>query len=269
MNIEDREFDQICNFMHRNYGINLTKKRSLIEGRLSQVISSGGYPDFKAYTAAVIRDEHLQQQMVTRLTTNFTFFQRESMHYDYMVKDAVPALFRASPHKSSLKLWSAGCSSGDEAYTASIYLREMALFDRRAGNYLIHATDISDKVLEQAKSGCFSDDSLKNVSPEIRRKYFASLPDGRWKVSPLIADSVRFSKLNLMEHFPPTFRNFDIIFCRNVMIYFTSETRESLARKYYDALAPGGYLFIGMSETIPAARIGFQVMRPSVFRKEG
>ena len=269
MNIEDREFNQICNFMHHNYGINLVKKRSLIEGRLSQVISASGYPDFKAYTAAVIQDEKLQQQMVTRLTTNFTFFQRESMHYDYMVKEAIPTLLKAYPHKNSLKLWSAGCSSGDEAYTASIYLREMSLLNRRVGTYLIHATDISDKVLEQAKSGCFSDDSLKNISPEIRKRYFTNLPDGRWKISPLIADSVRFSKLNLMNVFPPTFRSFDIIFCRNVMIYFTPEIREALAQKYYDALVPGGYLFIGMSETIPASRIGFQVMRPSVFRKEG
>lgn len=269
MNIEDREFHQICSFMHQNYGINLEKKRSLIEGRLSQVISANGYPDFKSYTAAVVRDEKLQQQMVTRLTTNFTFFHRESVHYDFMVKEAIPSLLRTYPHKSSLKLWSAGCSTGDEAYTASIYLRELSLLNKCAGSYLIHATDISDRVLEQAKSGCFSEDSLKNLSPEIRRRYFTSLPDGRWKVSPLVADSVRFSKLNLMGSFPPTFRNFDIIFCRNVMIYFTPEIRESLSRKLYESLNPGGFLFIGMSENIPANQIGFKIMRPSVFRKEG
>lgn len=269
MKIEDREFQQICSFMRNDYGINLEKKRSLIEGRLSQVILANGYSDFRSYLAAVVRDDQLQQQMVTRLTTNFTFFQRESMHYDYMVKEAIPTLLESYPHKSGLKLWSAGCSSGDEAYTASIYLREMAFLNKRVSNYTIQATDISDNVLQQAKDGCYSEESLKNLSQPLKKRYFTKLPDGRWKVSPLIADSVRFSKLNLMRDFPLAFRNFDIIFCRNVMIYFTPEIRRKLSRKYYDALNPGGYLFVGMSETIPAAETGFKVMRPSVFRKEG
>lgn len=268
MKIEDREFDQICSFMSSQYGINLKKKRSLIEGRLSNVIIQNGYHDFRTYLAAVLTDNKLQQQMVTRLTTNFTFFQREEMHYHYMVKEAIPTILKEKPHKSNLKIWSAGCSSGDEAYTTAIFLKEMSFLNKRTENFTIYATDISDAALSQAKEGCYTDESLKNISSVLRKRYFKQLPNGRWKISPDISGNVHFSKLNLMQPFPLAYRNFDIIFCRNVMIYFTPEIRKQLSRKYYEALNLGGYLFIGMSETIPAAEIGFRVMRPSIFRKE-
>jgi chemotaxis protein methyltransferase CheR len=268
LKIEDREFQQICTFMQNNYGINLANKRSLIEGRLAQIVTANGFSDFPPYLSAVMTSDAMRQQMVTKLTTNFTFFERESMHYDYMVHQAIPALQERYAHKMSLKLWSAGCSSGDEAYTASIYLRELMTQNKKLISYSIHATDISNDALQMARAGRYSEDSLKNIALPLRQKYFTQQEDGHWQISPLAANGITFSKLNLMDPFPVAFRGFDIIFCRNVMIYFTPEIRRKLAKKYYDALVPGGYLFIGMSESIPAAETGFKVMRPSVFKKE-
>ena len=268
MKIEDREFQLICEFMKKNYGIDLGKKRSLIEGRLSQIVTSGGFQDFQSYTKAALTDGTLQQQMVTKLTTNFTFFRREDLHYDFMVRQAVPDILKRISGKNSLKIWSAGCSTGDEAYTAAMYLKEMPLSIKKP-SYSILATDISDHALRLAKEGCYSEDSLKNLPPEWRKKYFRQEENEKWKILPEITDSVCFSKLNLMERFPLNFRYFDLIFCRNVMIYFTSETRKELVRKFYAALNPGGYFFIGMSENIPAAELGLKMIKPSIFRKEG
>lgn len=269
MKIDDREFNQICSIMLNRYGIIMDRKRSLIEGRLSSLLTQNGFTDFRDFMAAVMTNEKLQQRMVTKLTTNFTFFQREEMHYEYMVREAIPAILAANPFKTNLKIWSAGCSSGDEAYTAAIYLEEMSFLNPKVKSYTIHATDISDNALAQAKEGTYTPDSLKNISTPLKKRYFTELPDGRSTISPKISEKVHFSKMNLMDPFPLAFQSFDIIFCRNVMIYFTPEIRRQLAKRYFDALNPGGYLFIGMSETIPAADIGFKVMRPSVFRKEG
>lgn len=269
MKIEDREFRLICEFMRNNYGIDLGKKRSLIEGRLTQTVTSGGFQDFRGYTEAVLAGGNLQQQMVTKLTTNFTFFRREDMHYDYMVQQAVPDLLKRFPSKSNLKIWSAGCSTGDEAYTASMYLKEMPRLSGKSPAYSILATDISDYALRLAREGCYPADSLKNIPPAWKKRYFQQAEDEKWRILPEITDSVHFSKLNLMENFPLNFRYFDIIFCRNVMIYFTSETRRELVRKFYAALNPGGYFFIGMSENIPAAELGFRTVKPSIFKKEG
>lgn len=267
MNISDSDFEQVRAFMLKQYGINLEKKRSLIEGRLSQLVEENGCDSFRDYVSAAMTNPKLQQQMVTRLTTNYTYFQREEVHFNYMVKEAVPAMLADNPHKRSLKLWSAGCSSGDEPYTISIFLREMMAAGSPISMYSIQATDISDDMLQHAQQGCYTEDNLKTLSPALRAKYLTPAGEGEWKLSPLVAAPIRFSKLNLMQPFPIGFQRFDIIFCRNVMIYFTQETRKELTQKFYDALNPGGYLFIGLSENIPGAKVGFQMMRPSVFQK--
>lgn len=269
MKIDDRSFQKICNFMLQNYGINLEKKRTLIEGRLSQAVIASGFHDFENYVTAAFVNDVLRRHMVTRLTTNFTFFEREGMHYEYMMREAIPDIVSRSPTKTNLKIWSAGCSSGDEAYTAVMHLKDAATFGRKAPQPVIMATDISDDALRMAREGTYSEESLKNISPLWKKRYFRQAEEQKWKVASEITENIHFSKLNLMEEFPPNFHYFDIIFCRNVMIYFTSDIRRRLAQKFYTALNTGGYLFIGMSETIPAAEIGFHTIRPSVFKKEG
>ncbi len=268
MNIDQKDFDQVKDFMLKGYGINLEKKRVLVEGRLKQLIVINGFENYHDYVQAVLKSTSLQQEMVTRLTTNYTFFSREDLHYDFMVKQAIPAIIKESPRKNALKIWSAGCSSGDEAYTAAMHLQDFLARDRTISSCSIYATDISDDMLRSAKAGIYVEDSIKNLPAAYRTKYFTKTEDGKWAIAPEITSMVKFSKLNLMTMFPMGFSGFDIIFCRNVMIYFTAETRKALAKKYCNALNPGGYLFIGLTETIPAAETGFKMIRPSIFQKE-
>ncbi|MEA4814273.1 MAG: protein-glutamate O-methyltransferase CheR [Oscillospiraceae bacterium] len=269
MAIDDRDFTLIRDFMLRTYGINLEKKRVLVEGRLTSLVDKNGFGSFHDYLSYAMSNPTLQQEMVTRLTTNFTFFLREGIHYDFMVKTAIPSIQKKNPVKNNLKIWSAGCSSGDEVYTAAMFLREEALKSRRFPAFHFQATDISDDALREARAAVYADSSLKNLPPDFQSKYLRKTDEpGKWKVVPEISGAVTFSKLNLIEPFPLAFHNFDIIFCRNVMIYFTSDISRQLAKKYFNALNPGGYLFVGMSETIPAAEIGFKMIRPSIFYKE-
>ncbi len=267
MNIADKEFGMIRDFMLNQYGIDLSKKRVLIESRLTQMATQNGYSDFKTFIPAVMSDQSLVQEMVTRLTTNFTFFLRESVHYDFMVQQAIPEMVKE--RKSSLiKVWSAGCSSGDEAFTAAMYLSEYQMKNPWLVDYKIVGSDISDEALSLAKKAEYTSENLNKLPPTFQKRYFDPLPDGNYRVKEDLKKHVSFTKLNLMSMFPPTFSGFDIIFCRNVMIYFTPEIRKKLAQKYYAALKPGGYLFIGLSESIPAAEVGLKTVRPAIFKRE-
>ncbi len=267
MNIGDKEFGMIRDFMLNQYGIDLSKKRVLIESRLTQMATQNGYSDFNTFIPAAMANQSLIQEIVTRLTTNFTFFLRESVHYDFMVQEAVPELINGK-RNSTVKIWSAGCSSGDEAFTAAMYLAEYKIKNPLLADYKIIGSDISDEALSLAKKAEYTSENLSKLPPTFQKRYFDPLPSGDYCIKEELKKHVSFMKLNLMSAFPPTFSGFDIIFCRNVMIYFTPEIRKKLAQKYCAALKPGGYLFIGLSESIPAAEAGLKTIRPAIFKRE-
>lgn len=268
MNIGDPEFNKIASFMLSSYGIDLSKKRVLIENRLRNLVLASGNDNFKDYLEAVFKNPTLRQEMVTCLTTNYTYFYREDLHYEYMVKQALPAMMEGIHIPYTAKLWSAGCSAGDEAFTAAMFLRDFMDNNRLFGGFSITATDISSNMLAQAREATYTPERLSKLPQPMQKKYFTQREDGKFIVKKELTDRVKFSELNLMDAFPPNFTGFDIIFCRNVMIYFTPEIRKQLSKKFLQALKPGGYLFIGMSESIPAAEIGFKMIRPSIFVKE-
>jgi len=268
LKMTDKDFDKIRDFMLSSYGIDLSKKRVLVESRLKQPATKGGYESMEAYLADVFKKQDMKQDMVTRLTTNFTFFMREDIHYDFLVNTALPEFLADTKTAFSLKVWSAGCSSGDEAYTAAIYLREFQIKNPKLANFTIIATDISDNALAAARKGIYSGESLNKLNPAYKKKYFTEIAPDQFKVNPELSSKVQFSQFNLMNPFPYNLTNFDIIFCRNVMIYFTPEVRKNLGKKYMQALKPGGYLFIGLSESLPAAQIGLTQVRPAIFRRE-
>ncbi len=268
MKMTDKDFDKIRDFMLSSYGIDLSKKRVLVESRLKQPATKGGYESMEAYLVDVFKKQDMKQDMVTRLTTNFTFFMREDIHYDFLVNTALPEFLADTKTAFSLKVWSAGCSSGDEAYTAAIYLREFQIKNPKLANFTIIATDISDNALAAARKGVYTGESLNKLNPAYKKKYFTEIAPDQFKVNPELSSKVQFSQFNLMNPFPYNLTNFDIIFCRNVMIYFTPEIRKNLGKKYMQALKPGGYLFIGLSESLPAAQIGLTQVRPAIFRRE-
>lgn len=268
LNLTDNDFIRLHNYMKQHYGIDLSKKKQLIISRLSPSLSQEGYTDFSGYVDDIISGKRsdLITPLINKLTTNYTYFVREKSHFDYLMQTVLPYLTKVHQRDRVLSIWSAGCSSGEEPYTISMYLKEFLGSQAASWDTRILATDISQQILSKAKSPSYDEASLKDVPDEWRRKYFRRQPNGSWTVSPEIAQNVIFRTFNLMD--PIQFkRKFDLIFCRNVMIYFDQTTKDKLVQRFYDATVPGGYLYIGHSESLSKNTCPYQYIMPAIFRK--
>lgn len=262
--LTDEEFRQLVSYIQTNYGIDLRKKRLLIESRMYSVLAEKKLSTFSEYFNLLRREGEAERDiMLNKLTTNHTYFMREPAHFEFMKKTFLPAQEKNNRVKN-LRIWSAGCSTGEEAYTAIMVMKEY--FGLNQGwDYRILATDISTHVLETAQMGVYPVESLKNLPPEWQRRWFRRSEDS-YLLSDEIKQEVIFKKFNLMDPFP--YREpFDLIFCRNVMIYFNQATKNRLVGKFCDALKPGGYLFIGHSETIQRDGVQLKYIAPSIFQK--
>lgn len=265
----DQEFHQLAAYIKSNYGIHLKEgKRAMVEGRLHGLLLKNGISSFSEYFKHVMSDNtgEAVAELINKITTNHTFFMREASHFFYFRDKALPELVKRVRNKD-LRIWSAGCSTGEEPYTIAFIIdeffgKEKALWDTR-----ILATDISSRVLEHAAKGVYSDESLKDLPSQWQLSYFKKSDTGS-EVVDRIKREVIFRKFNLMDKVFPFKRKFHIIFCRNVMIYFDRETKKELVNKFYDALEHGGYLFIGHSESISRGESPFRYVMPSVYRKE-
>ena len=268
MHLTDRDFARLRDFMYQNYGINLEKKRTLIEGRLAIIVKQKGYDDFGAYVDNLRADKSGSEVsvLVSRLTTNFTYFMREEEHFQFLKDAALPNIV-PKIRDGNLCIWSAGCSSGEEPYSLAMVLDDYFKNGKHGLDTKILATDISQRVLSNAVEGTYPKDRISRVSDQWTKKYFKKLDNGKYQVRPELKKEVIFREFNLME---PSFnfkRKFHVIFCRNVMIYFDNKTRGELAKRFYNALAPGGYLIIGLSETLVNQNTGFRYVRPSIYQK--
>lgn len=268
LEISQDEFLHLTTYMKTNYGINLTKKKTLVEGRLSNLIAEKGFDNFSDYLNAVFADRTGDEIaiLINRLTTNHTFFMREAKHFEYVQSTVLP-YFANTLQNRDLRVWSAGCSSGEEPYTLEIILHEF--FGNRIGLWdtKLLATDISTRVLNIAKEGVYPVSSLTDVPPMWKLNYFDKLDGERVRVKDVIRNDVIFRPFNLMEREFPFRGKFHIIFCRNVMIYFDQQTKTDLINRFYDALDVGGYLFIGHSETVDRESTKFKYIMPAVYRK--
>lgn len=263
------DFTRLVRFIHSNYGIDLTKKKSLIENRLSTTLSSMGYQDFKSYVDHIILDKNTADidVMLNKVTTNYTFFMREAEHFDYFRNTILPWIVETKKNRV-MSIWSAGCSSGEEPYTISMIIKEFLGSKAPLWDTRVLATDISQRVLSAATSAVYPEESLKNLPPTWKQKYFTKAPEeGHYLVAPAIKSNVIFQTFNLMS--PIRFRSkFDVIFCRNVMIYFDQTTRDGLIHRFYDATNPGGYLLIGHSEALNKKTTPYQYLMPATYRKQ-
>lgn len=269
LTLSQQDFTRLVQFVKKNYGIDLSKKMQLIMGRLSNTIISLGYTSFTDYIDHIISSKNPAdlEVMLNKLTTNYTYFMREEAHFNFFRDTILPYLLATKKNKV-LSIWSAGCSSGEEPYTISMIIKETlgaqaALWDTR-----VLATDISQNALKAAKEAVYDEDSLKNLSPSWKTKYFVKTQEqGVYSVAPGIKSNVIFQTFNLMD--PIHFRlKFDVIFCRNVMIYFDQNTKDALIQRFYEATAPGGYLLIGHSETINKEKTPYRYLMPATYRKE-
>lgn len=268
LHITDKEFHEMTTFIRRTYGIDLTKKRQLIEGRLSYTLKSKGYTNFGDYFKAIQADAtgNELEVFLNKITTNYSFFSRESEHFQYIIDRVMPELTHT--RKNDLRIWSAGCSSGQEPYNIAMAIDQYFAGKKGAWDTTILATDISTNVLTKAKNGIYHADDIKNLPALWRNKYFKALESGDYQVTPEIRREVVFRPFNLMEPIVAK-KPFDVIFCRNVMIYFDAPTTARLLQRFYDATAPGGYLFIGHSESMDGSGCGYTLVHPAVYKKLG
>ena len=269
MQIEDQDFFRLRDYIKKNFGVNLEKKRTLVEGRLSNTITQMGFTNFHDYIEDVFDDKSGAKinTLMTKLTTNYTYFMREETHYKFMEEVALP-YWTSVIRDRDLRIWSAGCASGEEAYTTAMVLCEWFGMKKKEWDTTILATDISTKVLDLAKRGVYPEEHFDHLSKEWQNKYFSMTGDGQYKVKDILANEVVFSQFNLMGEFSRFRKKFHIIFCRNVMIYFDTATKAALAKRFYNALEVGGYLFIGLSETLGGISGDFQQIAPAIYRRE-
>ena len=268
MAISETEFQEIVKFFKDRYGVNLKEKRALIEGRLASVMMKGNYATYSDFMQKVTQNPFGEEAttLVNSLTTNHTFFLRESVHFDFLKNVALPELKAKNASKKDLGIWSAAASSGEEAFTISMVLKDFFKLEFQNWDTTILATDVSRKALSIGAAGIYDEERVKDIPADWLSHNFDRTPDGRYAIKKELKDRVLFRYFNLMEQFPFK-RKFDIVFLRNVMIYFDEETKVKLLKKIYDVMEPGGYLFIGCTEIIDKTKSDFQSVQPSIYRR--
>lgn len=259
--ISQNQFDHISRTVYDFCGIRLTQeKQTLVNSRLTKRLNTLRLNDFDEYLELVEKDRNEFSQMIDSLTTNKTDFFREIQHFEFLRKKILPNL-----RSRKLRIWSAACSSGEEPYSISMLLHE-ALPSIRNWDIKILATDISNHILEKAKKAEYDDEQTADVSPNLRQKYFTRTPAGKYAVLDSVKNLVRFARLNLMGEWKMQ-GPFDVIFCRNVMIYFDKETQGNLVNRFYDLVSPGGHLFIGHSESLNGIAHNYRYIQPAIYQK--
>lgn len=268
--ITESEFKDLTAYIKRNYGINIKEeKKSLITGRLSNLLIEKEISNFADYYKYVISDVtgNAAVELINKITTNHTFFMREADHFDFFKSQVLPYLANTVKDKD-LRIWSAGCSSGQEPYTLAMILDEYFGQEKIWWDTKILATDISAKALHKAEKAIYGNEEINMLPSYWKINYLNQYDKNNCIINEKIRKEVIFRKLNFMDHSFPFKRKFHTIFCRNVMIYFDNETKWELIRKFYDLLEDGGYLFIGHSESLNREETKFRYIMPAVYRKD-
>jgi len=270
--LSDRHFRAIAKLIESQVGIKLpAAKRLMLEGRLHKRVRALNYSDLNEYVDNLFGAdlfEHELTHLIDVVTTNKTDFFREPAHFNFMREVAVPALLK--PHgRSDLKVWSAASSAGMEAYTAAIVLDDMVRTGTRL-RFRVLGTDISTAMLRMATAAIYTRDVLAPVPPEFIKRYFLrsrNRASDEVRVVPELRRLTNFMRMNLMDTTYPVDRDVDIIFCRNVLIYFEKDTQRKVVEQLCSHLRPGGYLMVGHSESMVHSVVpGLKQIQPTVFK---
>ena len=260
--IRDDEFQYLCELLYQSYGLNMRKKRVLIEYRLMNILQKYQVNSFQEYFSLLRTDKSgkMKEEMLNKLTTNYSFFMREPQHFEFIKKEILPKLCVSKP----FSVWIAGCSYGQECYTLAMILEELRLSGMVLPPVNIYATDINTVALEQAKTGIYPKEAIANL-PELWRKRFCrSLSDGTIQLKECIRKQVTFEYHNIME--PYDKRKFHLIMCRNVLIYFDERSRNKIYQRFYNSLQPKGFLILGMAEMILQNHVLFKYHGASIYQ---
>jgi len=268
--ISDKEFKRLTEYLRENYGINLIKKRTLIESRLNNHMQRNGFDNYTDYLNYAVEDKSGREMsnIINILTTNYSYFMREWEHFRYFKEELLPEVMPKVVGRD-LRTWSAGCSSGQEPYTMAMLISDYLGGNKAGWDTKVLATDISLKALSVGKEGIYSDESLNGVPAGWKYSYFEKASNIDWRVKDSLKKEVIFRRFNLMDEHFPFKKKFHVIFCRNVMIYFNEQTKQTLIEKFYNSLENGGYLFIGQSESINRNENSFKYVMPSIYKKVG
>lgn len=266
--LTEKDFKFIQWFMHKNVGIFFSdRKRTMVYGRVSRQLRRLGLNSFRQYRQLIEQDRNEQANFINCLTTNKTQFFREYHHFEYLEKVLLPDW--QSQRITHPQIWSAGCSTGEEPYSfvASLY---WAKAFERFEKVSITATDLDTKVLASAKEGIYSEEALSSIPVKYLKPCFVrgtGSQEGLIKCKAGLQRLIEFHQLNLLEQWSFD-RQFDLISCRNVMIYFDKSTQERLIKRFYDQLKPGGALFIGHSESVPPSLGLFHHLGHTIYIKK-
>jgi chemotaxis protein methyltransferase CheR len=272
LHLSDRHFRSIAQLIESQVGIKLPPgKRLMLEGRLTKRVRALNYSDVNEYVETLFEADRLDSELthlIDAVTTNKTDFFREPSHFCFMKEVAVPSLLQ-SRGRNELKIWSAACSAGMEAYSAALVLDDMTRTGTRF-TFRILGTDISTAMLRLARSAIYPRDAIAPVPPEFVKRYFLRSKDrarGEVRVVPELRRLTNFMRMNLMDANYPVDRDVDIIFCRNVLIYFERDTQRKVVEQLCSHLRPGGYLMVGHSESMVHSVVpGLKQVQPTIFR---
>lgn len=265
----DAEFIKVQQFVKERIGVDLSQKRSLIEGRMEPQLARKGFHDFTEYMNFLHQDVTGKEveEMLSILTTHHTYFWREPVHFELYRNEVLPYLKRTESVSKDLRIWSAAASTGEEPYTLAMLNLEFFGFEHEMWDTKILATDVSTKVLEFAQKGIYSEEQVNALPGQWKRLYFQKCGEDRFEAKRELKNEVLFRSFNLMNPLP--FRKpLHVVFIRNVMIYFEEDTKRRLIKRIVDAMAPGGYLFVGTTESVDREEFGLEYVIPSVYRKK-
>ena len=270
--MRENEFEFIRGLVYEHSRINLgPDKRELVSARLGKRLRATNLTSVSDYCNLLKtrNDGEELAHLIDAISTNHTFFFREIAHFDFLQNTVIPEMkARAQQERwSQFNVWSAACSSGDEPYSIAITLDENL---GATWPWRIEATDISNRILEKASAGIYREETVSKLEPARVRRHFQrghGPQQGNYRVKTALQSGIKFQQLNLLEGPPPFKDLFQVIFCRNVMIYFDRPTQEELVQKLTQHIVPGGYLFVGHSESLTGIRHSLQTVHPAIYRR--
>lgn len=269
-NFQDKDFSRVKKMVYEFAGIDLNdSKKNLVYNRLSKRIRMLDTASFQAYLDYVeAQGEAEFVHLINAITTNLTFFFRENHHFEYLKNTLLPMLIKDNAASKKIRVWSAGCSTGEEPYSLAIILKEAVPSNWDAK---VLATDLDTTVVDTARKGVYAIDRLKGVSEERIKKWFLKGKggqDGFVKVKPELQSMIDFGQINLMNDWPIK-DTIDVIFCRNVVIYFDKPTQAKLFNRFADLLPNHGHLIIGHSESLYKVCDKFDLLGQTIYKKIG
>ncbi|WP_158826847.1 CheR family methyltransferase [Mucilaginibacter lacusdianchii] len=273
LGMTNTDFSRLSAFIYKHYGIKLPlSKKLMLEGRLHKRLKLLNLSSYKAYCDYVFSEDGQQMELIPMMdlvTTNKTDFFREAVHFNFLFEEVLPVLSKQLPVGKPFRVWSAGCSTGEEPYTLAMvlseYHRKNTEFD-----YQILGTDISTRALNAAVTAVYQQEKVTPVPLSFKQKYLLKSKDPQNKtvrIVPELRSKVNFERLNFIEDSYSALQSFDAIFCRNVLIYFDRQTQESVIQKLCLQLKAGGFLFLGHSESVAQMDLPLVQIRPTIFRK--